>query len=183
MGKQSAGNCGHQLLIHVAYVLWYSHMHQPLHVCDGSHAALSRSPCRDMQGWNLEGKDTWIGATDAAAFLRFLGFDAVLVDFSSPEAQSARSEALQVLGQLQAARSAGQESVAANLESSLHALWVHAGCALPRCSILPLPRLRCCAASAHAVFIHMHGPHAYEHAWSASCCGTYGCKPQCAHDS
>ena len=94
-----------------------------------------------LQGWNLEGKDTWIGATDAAAFLRFLGFDAVLVDFSSPEAQSARSEALQVLGQLQAARSAGHAAVAASLENSLHALWVHAGCTLSRPPPPPPPLL------------------------------------------
>lgn len=115
-----------------------------------------------LQGWNLEGKDTWIGATDAAAFLRFLGFDAVLLDFSSPEAQSARTEALQVLGQLQAARSAGQATVAANLESSLHALWVHAGCAPPRLSPLghALQRLicapcgcRCCGSASGWVYL------------------------------
>jgi hypothetical protein len=84
-----------------------------------------------FQGWHLAGRDTWIGATDAAAFLRFLGFEAVLVEFSSPEAQRARSEALATLESIQAARIQGRADEAARLERGLHALWVNAGCAPP----------------------------------------------------
>lgn len=46
-----------------------------------------------LQGWALAGRDTWIGATDATALLRFFGFDAVLVDFSSPEALALQQRA------------------------------------------------------------------------------------------
>lgn len=82
-----------------------------------------------LQGWSLAGRDTWIGATDAAAFLRFLGFEAVLVEFSSPEAQRARVEALKALESIQNARVQGKRDEAAKLEAGLHALWVNAGCA------------------------------------------------------
>lgn len=97
-----------------------------------------------MQGWQLAGRDTWIGATDAAAFLRFLGFEAVLVEFSSPEAQRARAAALKSLQNIQAARAQGQEEEAARLEGGLHALWVNAGCVCSSVCAPVLPQLKLC---------------------------------------
>lgn len=128
-----------------------------------------------VQGWNLAGRDTWIGATDAAAFLRFLGFEAVLVEFSSPEAQRARAEALAALENIQTARTQGLSVEAARLEGGLHALWVNAGCVPPSLPyrfslVLPTPnkipsqsaflhasyrRHRCtCVELYHVCFLH-----------------------------
>lgn len=89
-----------------------------------------RSPQRARthpQGWHLENRDTWIGATDAAAFLRFLGFDAVLVDFSSPKALAARRQAKAVL---EAAAGKGPAALQ-QAQLSLHQLWSDAGGAAP----------------------------------------------------
>ena len=53
------------------------------------------------------------------------------MEFSSPEAQRARAEALAALENIQAARTQGRPDEAARLEGGLHALWVNAGCVFP----------------------------------------------------
>jgi hypothetical protein len=99
-------------------------------------APLMRRSPRPTQGWHLEHRDTWIGATDAAAFLRFLGFEAVLVDFSSPASAEARRQAKDILEEIQVAHAAGRTDVASTAQQSLHSLWAMAGGVL-----LLLPRL------------------------------------------
>ena len=86
-----------------------------------------------VQGWALEGRDTWIGATDGAALLRFLGFEAVLLDFTSPSAVAAQAAARKAL--LDAQRGGrdgggGGASGAARTDT-LHGLWAAAGSARP----------------------------------------------------
>jgi hypothetical protein len=77
-----------------------------------------------LQGWQLDGKDTWIGATDAASLLRFLGFAATLVDFTSPSACAAQIAARKTLLE---AQQSGERKDAAQAKESLHALWASTG--------------------------------------------------------
>jgi D-serine dehydratase len=80
-----------------------------------------------LKGWMLDGKDTWIGATDAASLLRFLGFAATLVDFTSPSACAAQIAARKMLLE---AQQTGNGTKHASMQESLHTLWAAAGSAL-----------------------------------------------------
>jgi hypothetical protein len=82
-----------------------------------------------VQGWHLDEKDIWIGATDAAAFLRFLGFETVLINFVSSDAIRARQQATETLRLLQDAVSKGRTAEAQALKGTLHTLWMNTGCA------------------------------------------------------
>jgi hypothetical protein len=88
-----------------------------------------------VQGWQLDGKDTWIGATDAASLLRFLGFAATLVDFTSPSASAAQIAARKTLLE---AQQAGDRKDGTQAQESLHALWASTGSTLFTCLLFML---------------------------------------------